>query len=144
MNAIRMLLLAWLIGAAAPLAAQTHAYSAYVDLDNSPGTGCTITTAAGPVPGIEAVLTAEVSVDPPQVVAQTLTRCQSGALGAPLAVTGNYPYPVGFDLGAGGFDVVELGAPLHQFGATPTQIDWRVTFGSEGRCSAAPISATRC
>lgn len=125
-------LLVWLAGVAWPAFAQTHAYSVYVDLDNDPATGCTIVTAAGSVPGIEAVLTADVSIDPAMVTGQHLARCQSGVLGSPTAVPGNYPYPVGFDQGADGFDVIELGAPLQSFGAAMNQINWRLTFGSEG------------
>lgn len=79
MKSIRTVaLLAWLAAFMTPAFAQTHAYSVYVDLDNNPATGCTITGAAGAVPGIEAVLTAEVAVDPPEVVGQHLAHCQSG------------------------------------------------------------------
>ncbi len=125
-------LLVWLAGFAWPAFAQTHAYSVYADLDNDPATGCTIATPAGPVAGIEAVLTAAVSVDPVVVTGQHLAHCEAGALGAPTAVAGAYPYPVGFDQGADGWDVIELGAPLHAFGAAMNNTDWRLTFGSEG------------
>ncbi len=133
MKSIRTVaLLAWLAAFMTPAFAQTHAYSVYVDLDNNPATGCTITGAAGSVSGIEAVLTAEVAVDPPEVVGQHLAHCQSGVIGAASAVPGSYPYPVGFDQGSPGFDVIELGAPLRLFDAPTTRVDWRLTFGSEG------------
>ena len=125
-------LLVWLAGFAWPAFAQTHAYSVYADTDNDPATGCTIVTAAGSVSGIEAVLTADVSVDPVAVGGQRLARCQAGVLQAPVTVTGTYPYPVGFDQGADGFDVIELGAPLQLFGGGGTPGDWLLTFGAEG------------
>lgn len=126
---------AWLVclaGFVCPTFAQTHTYSVYIDLDNNSSTGCTITTPAGSVSGIETILTADVSVDPVAVTGQQMTRCNAGVLDAPSAVSGTYPYPVGFDQGVDGFDVVELGAPLAQFGATASQINWRLSFGSEG------------
>ncbi|MCX7557399.1 Ig-like domain-containing protein [Xanthomonadaceae bacterium JHOS43] len=141
-------LLMWLAGLAWPAFAQTHAYSVYADLDNNPATGCTITTAAGTVPGIEAVLTADVSVDPVAVTGQRLARCEAGVLGVSAAVSGAYPYPVGFDQGAGGFDVIELGAPLQMFNAPGAPGDWLLTFGAEGALLGgadltAPVLAQR-
>ena len=132
MKAVRVAALLLLAGWVFPAIAQTHVYSVYVDRDNDPATGCSIVTAAGTVAGIEAVLSADVSVDPPQVTGQNMAQCQSGTLGAAVPVPGSYPYPVGFDQDAGAYDVVELGAHLQAFGLLPSRPTWRLIFGSDG------------
>lgn len=115
----------------APGIAQTHVYSVHVDQDNNPATGCTITTAAGTVSGIEAVLSAHVAVDPPGVTGQELARCQAGVMQPATPIPG--AYAVGFDRGPGSFDVIELGAPLAAFGTVAGNGgDWRLVFTSHG------------
>ncbi|MFA7486950.1 MAG: cadherin domain-containing protein [Lysobacteraceae bacterium] len=111
--------------------AQTYTYSVHVDQDNNPATGCTITTPAGTISGIEAVLSAHVAVEAPRVSGQDLARCQAGAMLAPTPIAG--AYAVGFDQGPESFDVIELGAPLAAFGAGAGQSgDWRLVFTSRG------------
>lgn len=123
-------LILWAAGCASG-SAQTHTYSVHVDQDNNPATGCTITTPAGTISGIEAVLSAHVAVEPPRVTGQELARCQAGVMQAPTPIAG--AYAVGFDQGPESFDVIELGAPLAAFGAGAGQSgDWRLVFTSRG------------
>lgn len=130
MRVIRATALLVLLGGMAwATSARAHTYSVYVDRDNDSATGCTLATASGAVIGVDVVLGADVSVEPVQVAGQWLARCEDGVLQPATPLPGSYP--VGFDPGVDGFDVVELGAPLDLFGAGGDG-SWRLVFGAEG------------
>src|SRR5687768_18047777 len=99
----------WAIAAASSLfaggaAAQVN-HRALLDLDSNVATGCTVTTPAGNVAGVEVRLTATVTGQPPMVSAVTRENCVGAAFGPPIAQPAGYP--VGVNLGIGGADVVE-------------------------------------
>ncbi len=87
-----------------PASAQT--YALLIDGDRSTSTGCTVTSDAGSVAGIDWRLTATVAGQPPQVVAVTRAACNGAGFGPGLSET--VAIPVGLDLAADGSDVVEF------------------------------------
>jgi hypothetical protein len=79
--------------------AQSYTYSIYVDADTNAGTGCVVSTPAGPIPGIESVLAVTVTAGtPPAVSSVTRSSCNSGSMGAPVP-EGNGSVTVGAGLG---------------------------------------------
>lgn len=113
----RALLLGFVLVAAwgSTALAQSYQHRLYLDLDNNAATGCSVTTAAGAVSGIEVRLTATVQGQPPMVTSSTRETCSGGVFGAPQAQAAGYP--VGLGNGGGGSDVVELATPLTGLGS---------------------------
>jgi len=92
-------------------AAHAQRFTALIDLDTDAATGCTVSTTAGNVAGIEWRVTATVTGDnPPQVTAVERAPCVGAAFGAPVAQPGTYA--VGLNNGTGGSDVVEATVAL--------------------------------
>jgi hypothetical protein len=106
-------------------------YSVYLDLDDNPATGCTVSTPDGPFPGIEQVLVTTVAND--QVTAVSRRVCvdpSTSTFGAPTAVTTfPTPWPVGLGLGTSGSDVIETYFPLADAGQQIFSA--RLGFGSD-------------
>ncbi len=125
---LALLLAAFALASPTPGWAQTYEYTVYLDTDNDTATGCTVATAAGSVMGVEASLTAEVTIASPAVTGQRLETCD----GSVMAVSNTFGngYPVGFGLGPDALDVIELGVPLHTFGQSGNGT-WRLTFGAQ-------------
>jgi large repetitive protein len=113
--------------------AQTYTHSALIDSDNDAMTGCTATTAAGSVSGVELRVTASVSAFPPQVDSVTREVCTGGVFGAPVAIGGGYP--VALNTGVGGADAIEMAFAVSSLPGVGTE-DWQVAFQSESALGA--------
>jgi hypothetical protein len=91
-NAIRFFLFA--VALTLPLSAYAANYDVKVlmDTDINRSTGCVVSTASGPVAGIEQVLTTSVSVTGGTATVTGVTRqlCTSGFLGSPIPVDGGW------------------------------------------------------
>jgi hypothetical protein len=91
-NAFRFLVCA--VALTLPLSAYAANYNIQVffDTDANRATGCTLTTANGPVSGIEQVLTTAVTVTGGTGTVTGVTRqvCSSGFFGAPIPVNGGW------------------------------------------------------
>jgi len=91
-NAIRFIVCATAL--TLPLSAYAANYNVQVffDTDANRGTGCTLTTANGPVSGIEQVLTTAVTVTGGTGTVTGVTRqvCTSGFFGSPIPVAGGW------------------------------------------------------
>jgi hypothetical protein len=108
----------WLCLVAAFLAISLPASAAelrvLVDLDNNPATGCSITTPAGTVTGIEQrfTTTIDTTVSPPRVTGVVGETCGTGGtFGGPTAVSAG-GWNVGVGNGTGGDNVIETLAPV--------------------------------
>ena len=117
--------------------AQSFDHRVYLDLDNNPATGCSVTTAAGAVNGAELRLTATVTGLPPTVTSATRETCSAGSFGSPQAQASGYP--VGLGNGSGGADVVEFSTLLDGLGASGTA---RLIFVSSSATGADLASGT--
>ncbi|MET4576760.1 Ig-like domain-containing protein [Ottowia thiooxydans] len=102
---LRSLLLLPLM-ACIPALAQTYSHSVYLDLDNNAASGCSVTTAAGVVAGMEARVTAVVAGSPPLVTSVIRETCDGAAFGDPQAQSSSYP--VAQAGGVGGADAIEI------------------------------------
>ena len=125
----------------ASVLAQTYTHSALIDSDNDAMTGCTVTTAAGTVSGVELRVTASVSAIPPQVDSVTREVCSGGVLGAPVAIGGGYP--VALNTGTGGADGIEMAFPVTALPGAGTD-DWQVAYQSQSALGAdqmGPVTA---
>jgi hypothetical protein len=83
--------------------------SVTIDTDNNTTTGCTVTTSAGTLSGIEIVLDTVVNTSGAStgVVGSVTKRiCSAGVFGSPIVVS-NGGWPVGMGAGNGGNDVIE-------------------------------------
>ena len=107
-------------------------YSVLIDADHDPATGCSVALpTAGRADGIERRLTATVA-SAPQVASLTLESCVNGRFGTPAAVPGT-PFPVGFNTGVAGADVIELAAPSGAVAAPDGTV--RLYFAARGPSS---------
>jgi len=107
-------------------------YSVLIDADHDPATGCSVALpTAGRADGIERRLTATVA-SAPQVASLTLESCVNGRFGAPAAQPGA-PFPVGFNTGVAGADVIELAAPSGAVAALGGTV--RLYFAARGPSS---------
>ena len=100
--------------------AATTTLSVTIDADNNTATGCTVTTAAGSLSGIEVVLDTVVGTTGANtgVVGNVTKRnCVAGVFGSPVVVSGG-GWPVGMGAGSGGSDVIETFIPLLDLGTT--------------------------
>lgn len=105
----------WLMAAFAILfsaSSSAQQFSALIDADEDQLTGCSVASADGTAVGIEWRVTATVGGDPPQVTAVERAQCINGSFAAPNAMPAGYP--VGFNNGVDGADVVEFAAALAQ------------------------------
>ena len=110
------------------LLAQDTNYRVFLDLDNNPGIGCTVTTVDGAFDGVEEVLTTTVSMDNVTAVTRSTCDAGTGTFGVPTAVVDfPTPWPVGIGTGTDGTDVVETYFPLH---TVPTPLAIRLGFDS--------------
>ena len=88
--------------------AQSYTYSVYIDADNNPSTGCSVSLPGGTLTGAETVLTATINAgSPPQVASVTSSTCSGGSFGAPVPV-GIAAVSVG--AGTGGGTEIEISA----------------------------------
>lgn len=127
---LRSALLGGLLLCAAPLLAQDYGYSVLVDVDQQPGTGCTVDLGGGNlVPGVERRLSAWSSSGVFQIASLTLEVCQGGTFGPATGVGG--PYPIGLNNGVAGGDVVELGASIEQLTGASYPPRFRAYFAAE-------------
>lgn len=128
------------------LASLAHAaapwIAAAIDTDDDPSTGCTISTADGPVAGIELVVTTRMltSASDARVTRVERQTCEGASLGSPVThdLSG---WPVGLGAGDGGRAVVETWLPRAWLGrASRVRI---VVFAGdgEGGVDAAPAFA---
>src|SRR6266850_5900234 len=83
------------------------------DLDNNSATGCTVTTPAGALTGVEQrfITTVDTTVDPPRVTGVTREDCTGGAFGAPVSVSSG-GWNVGLGNGTNGDNVIETSLPV--------------------------------
>ncbi len=99
-----------------PAAAQTAQFRTFLDLDNDPATGCTVTTADGSFTGVEERLTTTVDLGTEEITAVQSEVCVTppATFGAPVAVNAPFAptWNLGAGLGTGGSDVVETYTPL--------------------------------
>jgi methionine-rich copper-binding protein CopC len=133
--------------ATASQAAATSEFRALLDLDNNPGTGCTVATADGPFTGVERVLvtTVDLTQTPPAVISvasQVCTVPATNTFGPLVPITSPFtpPWPVGVGNGTGGADVVETYLPLG--GASATAIRLGFTADVVGGTGAADADLT--
>lgn len=117
--------------------AQTITTELYLDLDANPATGCSVTTVAGTVTGVEARLRASVGGDPPTVEGVTRAECVGGVFAAEQPQSAGYP--VGLDVGTDGSDVIELSTPLQGLGDGATTAHFLVHDGDDGDLVQATI-----
>ncbi len=98
--------------------AQNYTYTFYVGNTNSTS-GCTVSTAAGPVQHVnwrlQATVTAGVT---PQFGSVSKSTCSQGVFSAPSAVTSTNA--IGLNVGTGGADVIEVQLPISAVGPTPS------------------------
>jgi len=104
-----------LLGSATGSSAAPTEFTALLDTDLNSGTGCTVPTADGPFPGIEARVVTEIdnTAEPPVVLQVLLESCvdpNTNSFGAPQVVATG-PWPVAIGQGAGGSDSVETLIP---------------------------------
>src|SRR5262245_20371733 len=98
---------------AAATGGDPYLFRALIDIDSNKGTGCQVPAEddnfAGPVEGIEYVLTARVFRFPAMatVVDENLRTCDGGMLTGPSTIN-NGDWAVGLNVGVNGADVVEL------------------------------------
>src|SRR5688500_10502784 len=78
------------LACASTACAQSVAHTAFLDLDSNAATGCSVTTAAGNIAGIEVRVDATVSSQPPQVGAVTRSSCVGGAFGPATSQPAGY------------------------------------------------------
>ncbi len=158
-------LLAGVVMTAAPLAAATPTaqFTALLDLDNNPGTGCTVATVDGPFKGVDQMLvtTVDLTQTPPVVISVTRQACNQGTqtFGAAVPINSPYapPWPVGVHNGTSGSDVVETYVPLGNLsvgttihfgftsavvGGSPTAVDADLTTTGKPGGSPILLSAT--
>lgn len=121
--------------ACVPAFAQTYSHQVYLDLDNSATTGCSVTTNAGVIAGMEARLTAVVAGSPPMVTSVTRETCGGGAFGAPQAQGSGYP--VSQAAGAGGSDAIEF---MTSLAGLPVDGTARLVFASMSASGADLVS----
>ena len=86
-------------------------YRTFLDLDNNPGSGCTVTTVEGDFTGAEQILITTTTGD--QVTAVERQECLGASFG-PVIPVGDFatPWPVGIGTGTLGSDVIETYFPL--------------------------------
>ena len=108
-----------LASTASTASAATSTFKILLDLDNNPGTGCTVPTVSGTFTGVEQNLITTVTVTgiTAQVTAVQVENCISGTtFTAPVAITppaGHpLPWPVGSSNGTAGSSVIETFFPL--------------------------------
>lgn len=99
-----------LLLACMPVFAQTYSHHVYLDLDKNAASGCSVTTAAGVVAGMEARVTAVVAGSPPVVTSVIRETCNGAAFGDPQAQGSGYP--VAQAAGVGGADAIEIATSL--------------------------------
>ena len=120
------LILLILVALAIPATAQTASLFVYLDLDNDPATGCTVSTVDGPFDGVEQILETTVDTTTDMVTAVDRIECTdplTDTFGAPMAVTPPAPpWPVGGGLGVGGSDVAETSFPTAAAGFALTTV----------------------
>jgi len=118
LRGLRLLAALLLLGAAAAQAAE-HRFSLLLDTDDDTATGCTVSSSAGSVPGIEQVVTAVVATGPATATVARVERqgCVGGVLG-PVTVLPGGGYPVGLGNGTGGTSVIELALARNLLPAT--------------------------
>ena len=108
---------AGIVGLAALLSttasAATHTFTLFADTDNDTGTGCTVATARGALPGIETAFVATITTSATDARVTRLERrtCSGASLGAAVAYD-TTSWPVGLGQGSGGTAVIELYALL--------------------------------
>jgi large repetitive protein len=135
--------LAALLLAAAALPAFSAELWVLVDADNNPASGCSVTTPAGALPGIEQrfVTTVNTTVSPPVVTGVTREDCANpgtGAFSAPVLISSG-GWNVGVGNGTAGDNVIETSLPR-----PPGSVVVRLGFvyvdpaiGSDGLIAAA-------
>ena len=108
--------------------AATTEFRVLLDTDMSAGTGCTVTTPAGPFVGVDQILVTTVDSTSSGSTVTSVVRqvCSFGTLGAPIPVTAPVPYAVG-TAGASGNSYVESVIPISALGS-PAPSVIRVAF----------------
>jgi methionine-rich copper-binding protein CopC len=117
---IALALLLLTIGFAPAASAATATFKILMDLDDNPGTGCTVPTLTGTFKGVEQILLTTVTTSSgiAQVTALQVQTCTAppstfSALAAVPAPAGHpLPWPVGIANGTGGTSVIETYYPL--------------------------------
>jgi hypothetical protein len=130
-NAIRFIIST--LALTLPLSAYAVNYDVKVlmDTDTNRATGCTVSTASGPVSGIEQVLTTSISVSGGSATVTGVTRqlCTGGFLGAPIPVDGGWN--VGVSPTGNLFVETHLGANIITMTNIGTmRLDFAVSSGS--------------
>ncbi len=141
-GAARFLVLIWL--ALTPVLSWAQAsYSALIDSDNNPATGCTLimSPTALSVGGVERWLQATVTESiTPQVAQLTLRVCIGNGFAAPVAIPAPLPYPVGLGKGVNGSDdVVEMAVPIAAIATQDGPV--RLVFAAQAATDADLTSA---
>ena len=116
-------------------------FSALIDADQNPSTGCSVVSADGTAVGLEWRITATVAGTPPQVTALERARCLGGSFAAAEAMPAGYP--VGLDNGIDGADVVEFSAvvaDLPGVGGTATVYFLAQSAGGADLLGGVPLS----
>ncbi len=98
--------------------AATSEFKVLLDLDDQPGTGCTVSTVSGNFTGVEEILvtTVDTSTTPPMVTGVAKQACTvpaSNTFGAPVPIASPFapPWAVGIGNGTGGSGTVETYLP---------------------------------
>ncbi len=99
--------------------AATSEFKVLLDLDDQPGTGCTVATASGSFTGVEEILvtTVDTGTMPPKVTGVARQACTAPAtntFGAPVPIASPFaaPWAVGIGNGTGASGTVETYLPL--------------------------------
>jgi len=136
---------------AAPAAhAVVSTYQILMDFDPGAGTGCTVLTASGSVPGVDRIELVTVdtlgagSAQVSQVQTQSCTAPPS-TFSAPAAIPGLSPLPpytVGVGNGEGGLNVIEVAYPL-ALSSNPSATQVRLAvIGSDGGVISDALTTT--
>lgn len=128
-----LLFLAATPGFAQPVS--TYEFTAYLDADVLESTGCSVTLPGLgiTIDGVEFQLTAEVGDQPRQVLDVYRAECGGGSFGPPVSLGASYP--VGFDNGLSGGDVIEWSEARNQ--VTQDSGQARLYFTAENIISGA-------
>ncbi|MCB1051791.1 MAG: tandem-95 repeat protein, partial [Acidobacteria bacterium] len=101
--------------------AQTVEFRILIDIDDDPGTGCTVSTVDGPVTGVDQILITTVDQTTQMVSGVSLSTCSSGVFGPPVPISAG-GWPIGQGLGLAGSDVVETYYPTDMLNPPNGQI----------------------
>lgn len=124
--------------------AAEHRFSALLDTDNNPATGCTVASVNGPVQGVEQVATTIVTTSTLSVTVARLEMqvCNAGVLGAASVYDGG-GWNVGLGNGMSGMAVIEASIPLGSLPPTGTMKAFVTSSNAtSGQDATAPFSVT--